>query len=145
MSKKLNRILLIDDDEPTNVLNTTLLEEAGCAEHIEAVETAQAALRYLSTECQRLDSHDCKCPDLIFLDINMPAMNGWEFMERYSKLSEELHQRTRVVMLTTSINPEDRLKAGKIPWVADFETKPITEEKLDRILGKHFPSIFAVK
>jgi CheY-like chemotaxis protein len=69
----------------------------------------------------------------------MPAMNGWEFLERYSTLEQQRKANVVIVMLTTSLNPDDRLKADKIPDVSGFETKPLTPEKLQSILKKYFP------
>ena len=72
----------------------------------------------------------------------MPAMNGWEFLDKYKKLSKERKVEIVVVMLTTSLNPDDKLKANEMPDISGFETKPLTTEKLNRILTKYFPSYF---
>lgn len=142
MKKKLNCILLIDDDEPTNYISSSLIEEASCTEHIQIVQSGQAALDYLINS----EQFACKnklfpCPDLIFLDINMPAMNGWEFLEKYSKLERQIGE-IIIVMLTTSLNPDDELRAKEMSFISGFENKPLTPEKLNSILTKHFPSYF---
>jgi CheY-like chemotaxis protein len=69
----------------------------------------------------------------------MPAMNGWEFLERYSSLEKQQKANVVIVMLTTSLNPDDQAKASSIPDVSGFETKPLTPEKLELILKKYFP------
>lgn len=139
MTKKLDCVLLIDDDEPTNFLSRMLIEEAGCAEHIEVANSGIAALDYLETIEKTSVNHDVHVrPDLIFLDINMPAMNGWEFLEKYKNLEKDKKGKIVVVMLTTSLNPDDRARANEIPDISDFESKPLTAEKLDSILKKHF-------
>jgi len=94
MKKKLSCVLLVDDDEPTNFLNRIILEEAGCAERIEVAQSGQAALSYL----QKAGEHGpggvvYPNPSLIFLDINMPAMDGWEFLSRYKTLTMPKKQR----------------------------------------------------
>jgi CheY-like chemotaxis protein len=71
----------------------------------------------------------------------MPAMNGWEFLEKYKTLEKEKQGKVMVVMLTTSLFPEDKLKAEEIPEVSCFENKPLTPEKLDRILNQFFSSV----
>lgn len=135
MSKKLNCVLLIDDDEPTNYFNRMIVEESGCAEQIKTIQSGQEALEYLTSVSN--DSTTLP-PDLIFLDINMPAMNGWEFLEKYKQLSQEQKGKVMVVMLTTSLFPEDQQKAKEMPEVSGFENKPLTREKLERILKKYF-------
>ena len=141
MKNKLNCILLADDDEPTNFLNRLVLEELGCTKQIKVVENGIQALEYLSKT--DADNENYPLPELIFLDINMPAMNGWEFLERYSSLAKEQKAEVMIIMLTTSLNPEDRQKADGITEVTGFETKPLTAEKLGTLLEKYFPKVFA--
>ena len=136
MKSKLNCVLLVDDDEPTNFFNKMILEEFNCAENIEVADSGQDALNYLENA---VDENDTSSPDLIFLDINMPAMNGWDFLERYSNLDKKHKANVVIVMLTTSLNPDDCAKANSIPDVSGFETKPLTAEKLQAILKKYFP------
>jgi CheY-like chemotaxis protein len=136
MKRKLNCILLIDDDEPTNFLSKMLIKNAGCTEHIEIAQSGQAALEFL-TSCE---AKGICAPDLVFLDINMPAMNGWEFLEKYNALGHKPNDRIVLVMLTTSLNPDDRQKADGIPVISGFESKPLTPEKLEKILERFFPA-----
>ena len=131
--KKLNCILLIDDDEPTNFLNKLTLEQAGCARHIRVAPGGQAALDYL-----RGNSEEYLRPDLIFLDINMPAMDGWEFLEKYRELSQEKKSHTVLIMLTTSLNPDDEKRTLAIPEVSGFEHKPLNQARLEGLLNKYF-------
>ena len=141
MKKKLNCILLIDDDEPTNFLSRLLLEEADCTNHIQVEQDGFSALEYLTRSENGDGDLRYPCPDLIFLDINMPAMNGWEFLDEYSRLENHHKGNVVMVMLTTSLNPDDRTKADEIPDVSGFETKPLTQEKLDYILKRYFPEV----
>jgi CheY-like chemotaxis protein len=131
--KQLNCILLIDDDEPTNFLNQLTLEQAGCARHIRVAPGGQAALDYL-----RNGAEDCPRPDLIFLDINMPAMDGWEFLVQYRSLSPEKKAHTVLIMLTTSLNPDDEQRTLAIPEVSGFEHKPLNQVRLELLLNKYF-------
>ena len=137
MKNKLNCVLLVDDDEPTNFLNKMVLEDINCAEKIMVADSGENALDYL--EKAEGPNGDLSSPDLIFLDINMPAMNGWEFLERYSGLDKQHKANVVIVMLTTSLNPDDCAKANSLPDVSGFETKPLTSEKLQSILEKYFP------
>jgi len=77
-------------------------------------------------------------PDMIFLDINMPGMNGWEFLEEYSKLDKQRQSEVIIIMLTTSDSPSDKAKAAALDIVADYKTKPLTKEMVHEIKDKYF-------
>ena len=132
MKKQLNCVLLIDDNEDDNFYHKIILHESGIARHVEIAETAYEALDFLK-KTQIL-------PELIFLDINMPRMNGWEFLDRYRKLEfDKGHQRSVIIMLTTSLNPADEKKAASIEEVSSFESKPLTHEMIQKIVDAYFP------
>jgi CheY-like chemotaxis protein len=150
MSIRLNCILLIDDDEPTNFLNRMTLEQVGCTRHIRVAQSGQEALDYLHAcghvnrsggrrgEAQDSVEERQPRPDLIFLDINMPAMDGWEFLEKYRLLPPAQKADIVLIMLTTSLNPDDELRTRTIPEVSGFENKPLGQEQLDQLLTKYF-------
>jgi CheY-like chemotaxis protein len=143
MKQKLNCVLVIDDDEPTNFFTRMILEESGCVEHIIVMQSGKEALDYLAKSEAGNNAELYPTPDLIFLDINMPAMNGWEFLEKYKNLDKITRAKIMTVMLTTSLFPEDLVKAREIPEISGFENKPLTNEKLEKILEKHFVSCYA--
>ena len=138
MKKKLGCVLLIDDDEPTNYYNSLIIEETGCTDYVEAVQSGQEALEYLTnSEPDSENIHVFPCPDLTFLDINMPVMDGWEFLDKYRQLKKE--QRGKVIiMLTAALNAEDNIRADKIPEISGFAIKPLTAELIDKVLIEHF-------
>jgi CheY-like chemotaxis protein len=138
MKRKLNCVLLIDDDEPTNFLNKMIIEETGLVEEVKVAQSALEALDYLSGKGQAGANNELPTPELIFLDINMPAMDGWEFLEKYDQLSPEQKAAIIVVMLTTSFNPEDEQKAERISYISSYRNKPLTQEILMGILEEHF-------
>lgn len=140
MKSKLKCILIIDDDEPTNFFTRVILEDAGYAEHVITLQSGEEALDYLAkSEAIGGAGDKFPSPDLILLDLNMPAMNGWEFLEEYRKL--DVAHRIIMVMLTTSLFPEDRERAETIAEISGFENKPISEEKINAILDKYFTGI----
>ncbi|HEV8082994.1 MAG TPA: response regulator [Chitinophagaceae bacterium] len=131
--------MLIDDDEPTNFLSQMIIEEAGCSEFIQVADSGEKAIDYLlNSQKFGYNDPDYPWPDLIFLDINMPAMNGWEFLEKYKELRREHDSNTIIIMLTTSLNPDDKNKANDISDVTDFKHKPLTEEIVKEVLQKYF-------
>ena len=136
--KKLHTILLIDDDKATNFIHKFVLEKENCAENIVSIENGPEALIYLKTKINGNFPH----PELIFLDINMPGMNGWEFLEEYEKIDQTQKAKKIVVMLTTSTDPFDRKKAESINHISAFQSKPLTAEKIHQILLTNFPDIF---
>jgi CheY-like chemotaxis protein len=136
MKKKLNCILLIDDDEATNFLHTLVIEEADIANDIIAVQSGQAAIEFLTSRV----SGEYPKPELIFLDINMPGMNGWEFLDAYENLSKEVKNGSVIlIMLTTSLNPDDEIKAHDRGFVNSFLNKPLTVSALNQIIQEYIP------
>lgn len=134
MKPKLKTILLIDDDEATNYIHKMVLKQLDCAESILIRSNGIDALEYLASYVDG----DYPKPDLIFLDINMPAMDGWEFLDEYDKLDKNQQANTVIVMLTTSLNPDDRKMANTIPNISGFVSKPLTAEKMTEVHKKHF-------
>ena len=139
MNKPLECILLIDDDEPTNVLHKIIIEDSGIAKEVAIVYNGFEGIDYLTRQGKYAEG-DHPRPDLIFLDINMPGMNGFEFLERYKKLDENQKARMVVVMLTTSLNPEDRERAHQLGEISDFKNKPLTAHSLNEIVEANFKS-----
>jgi CheY-like chemotaxis protein len=139
MKKKLNCVLLVDDDEPTNFLNSMVLRKAEISEKVMAFQWGAEALNYLAHKNGDLPgSEEYPAPDLILLDINMPKMNGWEFVDEYRKLPATLLQKVKLIMLTTSNNPDDEQKARSIQEIKDFFVKPLTPNGVVDIVQRHF-------
>ena len=126
--------MLVDDNPDDNFYHERVIKKSDAADIVVAKQTAMAALDYLKSKKDNSDTH----PNLIFLDINMPGMNGWEFLEEYYKLDKQFQSRAIVVMLTTSDNPDDKTKAKLFNGVSDFKTKPLTKEMLEDISDKYF-------
>ena len=138
MKNKLGCILLVDDDDATNFLHRIVVQRADCAEHLEIALNGEEAIAYLRAAYN--DQHPR--PDLILLDINMPIMNGWEFLDEYHKLQPEQKSKTVIVMLTTSLNPDDKDRSEEIPEINGFRNKPLDEDVLTEILKKYYPENF---
>jgi CheY-like chemotaxis protein len=132
--KKLNSILLVEDDEATNFISQMVIKKLDCANHVQVAWNGADALDYIKLCGEK----DCQPPELILLDINMPGLNGWEFLDEYCKLKEKEKIKVVVVMLTTSQNPDDIKRADNNPVVAGFRSKPLTPAVLKDILSQYF-------
>ncbi|NJM93538.1 MAG: response regulator [Cytophagales bacterium] len=123
-------ILLIDDNKVTSFILSRLIErtEENCK--LKDCGTAYEALKCLE-ECEPKGEF----PHIIFLDINMPIMDGFDFLDKYMEQYFHSHPQTQVIVFTSSIMPSDRAHAAQYPCVSDFVLKPITEEKLREILA----------
>ncbi len=108
--------LFIDDDEPTNIFNDIMLKRSGLFSSWKIVDSAEEALKYL------IESN--VVPTVIFLDINMPVHNGWDFLDRYAKAPIE-DKCDHVIMLTTSSSSFDIKRSEDFTAVRDFKEKPL--------------------
>lgn len=134
--KRLRSILLVDDDAITNFLHETIITELDIAENIEIIDNGEDAFQYLK---QYFVAGNC--PELIFLDLNMPIANGFEFLESY-KLLQSIRGNSVIIILSSSSLRTDMEQAESF-GVNDFVVKPLTSEKLKVILEKHFDMSFA--
>lgn len=133
--QKLNCTLLVDDDATTNYLNRKLLEKLDITDQLLVAEDGRQALDLLERYCQTATP---TCPALIFLDVKMPIMDGFEFLEAYSHLPLSLNQGSVIiVMLTTSLHPQDVQRVQDL-HISGFLNKPLTREKVDGVLQAHF-------
>lgn len=131
--KRLRKILIIDDDETTCFLNKIFLEDMQVTEEVDCFQNPQEAFSFLK-EVYLKDSIQDKGPDLIFLDINMPVMNGFEFLEKV-KQEKPLFGicSKRIVMYTSSKHPKD-LERAKQYDILDNVQKPLTKEKVQKLI-----------
>ena len=126
MERGVNCVLLVDDDDATNYIHKHVINEANFAEQIIVAKNGEEALNFLKSK----EAKGYIKPDIIFLDINMPVMNGWEFLEEYKELEDHLKSDMMVIMLSTSLNPADKLNSEASGNIERFINKPLTIEKL---------------
>jgi CheY-like chemotaxis protein len=124
--------LLVDDDDTANYLNEKLFSRLDVTEKLLVARNGREALRIINDKCLE-DS----CPALILLDINMPVMDGFEFLDAYKLLEFKNKQSVVIIMLTTSLNPRDveKVQAANI---AGLVNKPLTKKVLQEIIEQHF-------
>ena len=134
---KLASVLLVDDDSTTNYLNKLLLNRLGVTEQLLVAENGREALATLAQAFPGPGG-----PTLLLLDINMPVMNGIEFLEAYQQLPPAQRHATVIVLLTTSVHPRDLAHVQTMPIVGALD-KPLTETKVRSLLAQHFPAVAA--
>jgi len=123
--------MLVDDNPDDNFFHEREIKKTDPTNTVIAMSSGATALEYLQS---KKGPHS----DLIFLDINMPGMNGWEFLEAYNHLDKELQSRAIIIMLTTSDNVDDVKKASSWNFISDYITKPLTKEIMAEIKDKYF-------
>lgn len=133
MSHKFNCIMLVDDDGDDNFFHERIIRKSGIANSVVALKSGQEALEYL----RGAREHQGPLPDLLLLDLNMPGMDGWEFLAEYDKLDKDSSAKMVIVILSTSQNPDDERRARTLPAVSGFKTKPLTKGILDEIAERH--------
>lgn len=127
-SAGIERVLLIDDNPIDNLVHRQIISSSLPGVRIDVFEEAQEALSFIETALA--DSQ----PDLILLDIMMPGMDGFEFLEAFARLPEEKRQKCRILLLSTSDSFKDLNRANKNPLVTKFLNKPLKKEMLDTFL-----------
>ncbi|MFP4089834.1 MAG: response regulator [Cyclobacteriaceae bacterium] len=129
---KLGRIFLVDDDEITNFIHQAMIRDMDIAEKVLVAHNGQEALNLLNQKEGK--QHE---PTLVLLDINMPVMNGYEFLEAFHALEEGKKENTVIVALTSSQNPSD-IDNAKNLGATDYLNKPLKPEKIRQLLAVHF-------
>ncbi|MCS6822838.1 MAG: response regulator [Cytophagaceae bacterium] len=133
--KKYHSVMLIDDNEIDNLINQKMIEAADISENIFIHSGAKSAIEFLQNiEKLAKGPLELYLPEIIFLDIDMPIMDGFQFLDEFEKLSDIIKQNCKIVMLTSSLNPQDMNKAKKNKYVIKYLNKPLTQESLKKIL-----------
>ena len=126
-------ILLVDDDPASNFINKLLFDFFEYTGQLLFASNGEEAIDVL----QNYHQENHRLPNLILLDLNMPIVDGFEFLETFEKLELSNKKGAAIVVLTTSLNPKDVERAMKL-GISDFISKPLKPEALQRILEKHF-------
>jgi CheY-like chemotaxis protein len=123
-------ICIIDDDEVYQFTVTRNLQSQQLAKKILVFSDGEEALNFLSANI----GNAAEVPDIIFLDINMPIMDGWQFLEEYVHLKPRIGKKITLYMVSSSVDPADTERAKKIAEISDYIVKPITPDQLKVIV-----------
>jgi CheY-like chemotaxis protein len=122
-------VLIIDDSEMDNFLNKTILETMNYCDKVITYTNPANALQYLKSTIQ--ENNPSQIPNLVFLDINMPLMTGFEFLDEFLKLPQELLSGVKFYMISSSEDPEDVEKTKKYKQIIKYLNKPLDKNELN--------------
>ena len=126
---RFNRVMLIDDNDIDNLINSRIMTAHNFAAAVDvktATESALESLRALKEESENL-------PSLIFLDLQMPVLDGFAFLSEFENMSDAVKKNCKVVVLSSSISPDDIDRASTNKYVIKYINKPLSEMYLDAI------------
>ena len=132
MQVKTPIIALVDDDKVFQLTTSRTIQAAKLTDRILQFENGEEALSFLKEHAMETDS----LPDYIFLDINMPFVDGWMFLEDFATLKTDLQKNISIYMVSSSIDPKDVNRAKGNKNVQDYITKPVSREKLTELLKR---------
>jgi CheY-like chemotaxis protein len=131
-AKKYRTVMLIDDNEIDNLINQKMIEAASVTENIYTHTGAKSAIEFLKN-MEKLEMADQVLPDVIFLDIDMPLMDGFQFLDEFEKLTNIAKKKCKIVMLTSSINPQDFNRSKKYENVRLYLNKPLSHDSIVKL------------
>lgn len=128
-----NAVMLIDDNEIDNLINQKMIEAADMTKNIYTHTGAKSAIEFLKNIEKMEGVAEQVLPEIIFLDIDMPLMDGFQFLDEFDKMGDVTKGKCKIVMLTSSINPQDMNKSKKYNYVKKYINKPLTQDTLSKL------------
>jgi CheY-like chemotaxis protein len=126
----IRKYILVDDDPFNNIISSIEIESALGEVNIRTFEIPEEGLAFIQHEYIR-----SLMPAILFLDINMPTLTGWEFMEQYENFSEAIKKQIGIYILSSSVDPRDREKANANKYIKGFISKPLGSETILSLAG----------
>lgn len=123
---------IVDDDDIFVFLTTKIIEQTNLVDLIKVFGNGLDAINFLKENKNNVDA----LPDIILLDLSMPIMNGWQFLEKYNKLNPTIGKKITIYICSSSISPDEITRAKTISEVSDYIIKPITKDKLIDLIKK---------
>lgn len=128
--RKIELLALVDDDDTFVFITKRIIEKTNHVKEIKVFGNGLDALNYLK---ENLNS-EYRLPDIIFLDLSMPIMDGWQFLDEFTSLESQKTSKIIIYVCSSSISPHDIMKAKKMSAVSDFIIKPVTKDKFTEII-----------
>lgn len=128
-TKAIDLVMLVDDNDTDNFISKRIIEITKFASDVEIKNSGKSALEYL----EQHKNDEGKLPDIIFLDINMPIVDGFVFLYEFEKFADTVKNKCKVIILSSSDNKRDIDKIVNNDHVIKFITKPLTEQSLEEI------------
>ena len=125
-----NRVMLIDDNDIDNLINSRIMTSHNFAAIVDIKTTTESALEHLRT----LTNDSENLPSIIFLDLNMPVLDGFAFLEEFDKMNDAVKKNCKIVVLSSSISPQEIDRASTNPYIIKYINKPLSEMYLDAIV-----------
>lgn len=132
MKTLIKQFLIVDDDPQNNSLSRMAIRKVLGNVPVKDFEVPETGLEYIGKDFETGSSDE---KTVLLLDINMPTMTGWEFLEEFDKLNENIKMQFQIYMLSSSVDPSDIERATSNPLVTDFIEKPLNKEALERMFG----------
>ncbi|WP_258139431.1 response regulator [Mucilaginibacter phenanthrenivorans] len=132
MQNKAINVLLVDDDNLNNLISTKYIKKFFVNSNITSCLNGKIAIDLITETKARQPAF---VYDYILLDLNMPVMNGWEFLDNYRYLATDANEKPRIFLLTSSVHDEDIKRASRYPFVKDYVVKPLFSDKICKIFN----------
>ena len=128
--RPINLVTIVDDDDVYSFVERKIIEETNLSEKIKIFSNGLDALSYI-----KLNSHNAPClPEIILLDLNMPIMDGFQFLEEFAKIKAELDKKINIFVVSSSVSQVEIDKINAINDVSHFIIKPITKEIFEKMV-----------
>ncbi|MCX6207489.1 MAG: response regulator [Bacteroidetes bacterium] len=128
----LDVVMTIDDDSMGQMLSEIILSDQQFCDSIVKLYDGKMALDYFE-EQSKLPINEQKIPSLVLLDINMPILDGWDFLNKYDAEFKRFHSRTKIIVLTSSLDPNTEIKAVEHPLIFKYIAKPLENKHIDEL------------
>ncbi|MDF3076515.1 MAG: transcriptional regulator [Sphingobacteriaceae bacterium] len=134
--KPIKNLFIIDDDEIFVFLTLKIIQSTGRVENVQVFKDGEEGLEKLKS----IQNEKEQWPEIVLLDLSMPIMDGWEFLEEYNALNPDMLNKVRLYLASSSISPHDIERSKRINTVSDFIIKPFEKERFIQMLDELSPN-----